>query len=192
MEDATHSHKPNTGALQDVIDAFDAQNIVLHIDDGSMGGGGSIGYEEYITFGQDDPAHPEYPDFYDDYKNGGQFSNNRDDIFHYVIFCDKCWADSGGGFNSNRAGRGEINGDDFVVCSSQSPYTFIHELGHNLDLSHSMESDGSFPYADYTSENDAKKSVMFYSSAQATNGYTYDELWKYIDLKGVSNPLDGD
>ena len=164
----------------------------LHIDDGCLGEGeGGLTEVTRITFGQDDPAHPDYPDFYDDYKNGGHFDSNRKDIFHYVIFCDECWARKGTDpFNSNRAGRGNRPGDDFVVCSSNSDYTFMHELGHNYHLRHSMECDGTFPYTEYTTRADARKSVMYYRSADATDGYTYDQLWSYLDLRGVNDASD--
>jgi hypothetical protein len=154
-----------------------------------MGGGEALDYEKYITFRDEDPTKS-YPNFYIDYKNGGHFESERKDIFHYCIMVDNCWADSGSGFNGDRAGRGETGGDDFVVCSSQSKYTFMHELGHNLDLSHSMRKDGSFPYSEYATKGGAKRSVMYYISAQASRGYTYDRLWKYIDLQEVIDPVD--
>ncbi len=189
-------HKKNGGAhmLSDlaaskVVTRFAEHDIRLHIDRGRMGGGGDlVEYEEHITFGQRDPNNPDIPDFYDEYKNGGYYQNSRENKFHYVIFCDGCWANSGTGFNGDRAGRGEINGDDFVVCSSKSKYTFMHELGHNLGLDHSMEKDGTFPYAEYNTKSEAKKSVMYWRSSEA-NGFTYDKLWPYIDLNGV---VDGD
>ena len=147
-----------------------------------MGGGGPITHHDYMTLGQNDDDHPDYVDFYDDFKNNGYFSAERDGIFHYCIFCHYCWAQNPGeSFNKDRAGR--YRGDDFVVTKKQSKYTFMHELGHTLDLDHSMNKDGTFPYPDdYSTKKDAKKSVMYYRSADATGGYTYDKLWKYIDL----------
>lgn len=180
-------HEMTDEAQYKVIGAFAKQNIHLWIDDGWMGGGQDIGYSEFITFGDTDPDNPTYPDFYTDYKNNGFFSINRLGIFHYAIFCDKSWAMSEGIFTSNRIGLAEaIGGNDFIVCTGYSKNTFMHELGHDLGLMHSMEKAGTFNYPQYyDTKSEAKQTIMYYQSGSSTNDY--DELWQEISYGGVND-----
>ena len=127
----------------------------LHIDDGSMGGGGPImHYKDYLYFGVKDPNNNdppsgsgEYNDFYDVKSN--YFDNNRNGMFHYCIFGHyfSWWKDgqerkgtykaagtgiySGGHFFLGDKRIHEINPDH---VSGQQANTFMHELGHALGL----------------------------------------------------------
>jgi hypothetical protein len=118
------------------------------------------------------------------------FDINRWHVFHYVVFCDKIWFDWGSGFKDDWRGLGETPGDEFMISTNQEKYTFMHELGHNLNLHHPINKNGSYYYSDYNTKSEAKKTVMYAPSSSATGGYTYDKLWKYIDLTKFTTNLD--
>jgi hypothetical protein len=104
MEDASHSHRPETQAFENAINVFASHNIVLHIDDGSMGGGESIphfytkiehpngllfddswyiGIDAFDLFNIRDGDPLDLNS--DGIKNGPYFEYNRRDIFHYAL-----------------------------------------------------------------------------------------------------------
>jgi len=135
-----------------VIRAFGRHNITLHIDDGCMGGGGQTiphpGHNR-ITFDDTDPNNPNYPDFMD-YKGtqanpSGYFEWNRKGIFHYCIFVHDIWWKNPqtGQWSDLPAGIAEQGGDDLMIAEEHvnsetdgMAKVFMHELGHNLDLTH--------------------------------------------------------
>lgn len=58
------------------------KNITLHIDDGSMGGGGPIPHKDYLTEDMEDFLYNN--DGLDGSGNYG-FTPNRKHIFHYSV-----------------------------------------------------------------------------------------------------------
>ncbi len=76
---------------------------------------------------------------------GNSFVPARRPIFHYCIFANAH------GHTPGSSGRGEIFGNDFFVTltnnslasPTRSAGTFMHELGHNLNLRHGGDEDNS-------------------------------------------------
>ena len=65
------------------------KNKILHIDDGSMGGGGPITHVNPLNYKEEDGD----PNFIDDYfYNDALFDQDRQHIFHYCVFCHECFA----------------------------------------------------------------------------------------------------
>ena len=94
----------------------------LHIDDGSMGGGGTITHHDKFT----DDVESDCKDNY--------FSNERKGIFHYCVFAHK----NKDGSNT-KLGSADGPGYFFVIFDANSDdgnkkqeIEFMHELGHNL------------------------------------------------------------
>ena len=102
----------------------------LHIDDGSMGGGGPIPYDDRLN-------NNKWNNLYnnnglDGFGNYG-FTPERLHIFHYCIFAHR-----------NAAGSSSVGGESFArddrlviyhdvrKTTPEVVFTFLHELGHNL------------------------------------------------------------
>ncbi|MBD3407139.1 MAG: hypothetical protein GF411_13555 [Candidatus Lokiarchaeota archaeon] len=125
-----------------------AANRKLHIDDGCMGGGGSLGlYEEEIYWqsGGDTTRKSGATDDFKDFKGTGSGTSpyfdwsNRKDIFHYCLIVNTYIKTDG----SKPVGTAEKPGDDIIIAHSEVPSgatnfarVFMHELGHNLKLEH--------------------------------------------------------
>ena len=67
------------GAKELLRDAYDRRNIVYHLDDGCMGGGGEIIPFDALTF------RPEVHEMYQDYFLHNDQTNWRRGVFHYGI-----------------------------------------------------------------------------------------------------------
>jgi hypothetical protein len=164
-----------------VIRPFGKNEICLHIDDGCMGGGNSIGHPNNGRIDWVDPGDDSKPgdnnDFLDikwgnnwDTNNdnkvnigsdnlNGNFDPDRWKVFHYCLFVDVAWHDKSVG------GTGERKGDDLFLGvtklkswssedNGQIAKTFIHELGHNFDLDDNTGKSmdqGASTVVDYTS-----------------------------------------
>ncbi len=90
----------------------------LHIDDGSMGGGGPIPHVNSI---QNAGIYRNDPNY---------FNPNRDNIFYYcVIVHDLTPAASGRGCGDRFALAGNI-----LDTSTKMASTFMHELGHCIEV----------------------------------------------------------
>ncbi|KYK32085.1 MAG: hypothetical protein AYK22_00575 [Thermoplasmatales archaeon SG8-52-3] len=125
------------GAKDMLRDAFDKQNIFLHIDDGCMGGG------EWIPF-DEDLDRDELPQIYQDYFLHGGKNNWRRGVFHYGIVIywggyagfvfdteDSYW----GAFqiSSKRVDdKHKFPGEKRRDTAYASVY--MHELGHTLNI----------------------------------------------------------
>lgn len=141
--------QPNGGIWADIEDVFDAApvmnpdgstGITIHIDRGQGGaftdGGDTLTpTHSVMDFGPAPSGVSNYVNFYT-YKNNF-FDGDRLDVFHYAVF--------GVARPFNSSGRGEILGNDFMVTFATFSVwpqdiaqvgTFVHELGHNLDLRH--------------------------------------------------------
>ena len=174
------------------IRAFGRHDITLHIDDGCMGGGEKVSYLERFQL-----AH----EFYE-YKWGKKWDvnqNTRVDIgidnlngyfgikrwhtFHYSIFVHRHKEAS---WSVDIEGEGEEPGDDFIVCDasihsiSNQAQTFMHELGHNLNLRHPDE-DSSIP----DDADTAMQSPLLFGTIDF-----YVDEWKKLDLNSFKNSLD--
>jgi len=104
----------------------------LHIDDGCMGGGGSVRFDQEMT-------ETEWNDYY--ITNFLILPNcqlsNRQHIFHYCIMCYNFKGKYFGKDSSTWWAAGEWGGDKMTInrkCISPSyqAHFFLHELGHNV------------------------------------------------------------
>lgn len=143
---------PRKEALQKVVDVFYAQGIAVHFDVGDLydqaagidsndfdlGGGNEIPFVDALTFGS-------APSVYD--LKLENFDYSRFQVFHYLIFANTQNGTAGS------SGLAEINGNDLIVTLGEwglnssntsntnqlinyQASTLMHELGHNLGLSH--------------------------------------------------------
>ena len=154
------------------------QNMICHIDDGSMGGGGPIPHDNEF----------EFPDDWDHNYNNN-FQTNRNGIFHYCVFAHE----KEGGGSRGQGGCPGYSGytDMFVIydeaISEGLASTFIHELGHNLlgiiDNSHWKGSTGK----DQTHcKNNCAMKTPYYSG-RPTN-YCSD-CWNELNNEGLGQGL---
>lgn len=142
------------------------------------------------------------------YFNGGRMGD-REDIFHYVVFTNYYARDDSpieyrpGAYGVGEFGRGSNLGDDFLVCYdnhikdgsldvAELQDTFMHELGHNLELDHSWEPDpepnGSDPDPSVNpraGNETVHDTVMYWSGGQKLD-YLRDE-WARINLAAVQD-----
>jgi parallel beta-helix repeat protein len=127
------SNKPRRDYIEQMIEVFDNNNITLHMDDGSLGGGEEIPYISNFSY-------IDVRDIYWNYFLHNDLNNPRKGIFHYCLICDY---GPHGGFSF----VGWYHLDSFEI-SAQSiknnhpsverdwiiiEVTF-HELGHTLGL----------------------------------------------------------
>jgi len=139
--DYMRRHAPNPDALNDVILAFRAQDIRLHIQTdeeiphhaNSMTGpaAGGAGGTDF------DKAKDTYFGSSSDRTNGNLLTAKRQ-VFHYALF--------GHNLSTGFSGTSEIPGNDNAITlgkwagavgsRDQQAGTFMHELGHNLRLYH--------------------------------------------------------
>jgi hypothetical protein len=141
MADATHSHKPSQTEIDAVIQMFACHGITLNVvvDD----------QIQHFDVLRRDPANNNnffgYNNGTDTYGGIKAANFNNGAGWHYCVFAhqyqDKQYNTSGS------SGLGEQPGDDFLVTLGSfsgsigtdwdRASTFAHELGHNLNLSHS-------------------------------------------------------
>jgi len=161
----------------------------LHIDDGCMGGGKSVPFIEHFDW------YPGHDDGMDELKWGGDvnkngvidgsekgevghFHFNRWHIFHYCLLGNER---IGQKWYEDKEGIAERGGDDFALWMDQihtiknEAQTFMHELGHNLDLGHC---------------NDGHCAM---ETGLHLNDVTYcSDCWSKIDLNKVCDSSDAD
>lgn len=124
------SHFPD-GSGELIRTAFNRQNIVFHLDNGSMGGQDIIPFEDNVN--RDDLNR-----FYDDYFLHNNKSNWRRGVFHYGVVTYSSVSAAGYMYRSNAfqiSSRGHDNMvknnpdliEDIVYASA-----YMHELGHTF------------------------------------------------------------
>lgn len=140
MDDGTIAYKPSSAQIGLVKSAFAVKGINLHVDIGQFGGGNELSlYEENMAFM---PTIGE-TDFFDikngDDINSANFSQDRKDIWRYMIAGDKRDTSSTGaafaGDDDVFVAMGRVidlnpSGKDQAIAG-----TMVHELGHSLCLS---------------------------------------------------------
>jgi hypothetical protein len=145
MENETHSEAPIPQVIASVIKTFQnapTQNpdgstgISLHVDFGQRAndGGNAVPFIEEISLNNPDYAAIKEVNF----------APERYGVYHYCLFAYKR-------IGTTSSGSAEINGDDFLLSLGGvrerlnlprwadlfiQRGTFIHELGHNLNLRH--------------------------------------------------------
>jgi len=182
--------------------SFTKHNIMMHIDDGSMGGGGEeIPYEKKITY-------RETNEIYWKYFLHENISNERKGAFHYVIFCSY-GAISRGGYSFQALD----NLDGFVLAIQyirnwrlreehrelSTASLFMHELGHNLGLfeytfggidNESCNTPwhaGWWKYSDYKSCLNYRYSFSLVDYSDGSHGRNDYDDWGNIDLTFFEN-----
>ncbi len=187
---------------QMLYSSFTRHNIIMHIDDGSMGGGGEeIPYKERITYHETNEIYWEYF-LHDD------MLNERKDAFHYVIFCSY-GAITRGGYSF----QGLDNIDSFVLAiqyiynwrirESQRELSiaslFMHELGHNLGLfeytfdgidnesCNTLRHVGWWKYANYKSCLNYRYSFSMVDYSDGSRERNDYDDWSNIDLAFFKN-----
>ena len=183
------SYKMSSGAKEDVIEAFKDHNIRLHIDDGSMGGGGPIPHKNSLYYdpneywfwvdGSGDFNNPrrkagDNDDFYDYKFDPNHFNPNRKGIFHYALFIHdiECEGFPDAGAASDTPGDDICMGHEGLDSDSDVAKRFMHELGRNFGLGTAT----------------TKDTVMYKISVEATCIDYIDDEWKSIYLGGVNDP----
>jgi len=148
----------------------------LHIDRGGMGGGGSLGFSH------------KYTDYTTDFQGWRTtyFRNenpNRVGKFHWCLIGRYSDNEEGpfGEIERSNLGWAEQDSDSFFLAGDKlyDPVdlakTFMHELGHNLDLSHpphTYTGIGTVPSDAYTSMKQGYTEIVAYHSYE----------WRAIDL----------
>jgi uncharacterized repeat protein (TIGR01451 family) len=136
MEDENHSHKPDPAAIQKIVEAFDAQNINLHVDAGPD----SIDYVTGNAWGQHSKgnaiAHDNFLDFAKwELLREANFGHS-DRVYRHALFAHQAIG--------NLLGYGDIQylfvalgtKKDGVGTLNEQAGVFMHELGHTLNLWH--------------------------------------------------------
>ena len=163
--------------------AFNRQNIVLHIDDGNMGGGETIPFDNVGEKTDMD----EINDIYYNYFLQGDENNWRRGVFHYGLVLYSSVSASGFAFRSNafqvstagldlKATRIGTRDRDVVYASA-----YMHELGHTLGLTWlgGHYEDGKYPWNIAWWIWRPYKSIMNY-------GYMYGYIHKLVDFSDGS------
>ncbi len=166
--------------------AYDRQNIVYHLDDGCMGGGG-----ELIPF-DELSSYYELHDYYQDYFLHNDNSNWRKGVFHYGLVIYEAEHAYGFVFRHNsyqisvvgmeKKARLPWTSRDVVYASA-----YMHECGHTLGIFHGNtpgcdDQEGKYPWQLNWWKWRPYKSVMNY-------GYMY-MMVDYSDGSRGKNDFD--
>lgn len=164
MDSNDEGVQPRKEALQKVVQAFAKRNIAVHFDVGDLydnspgispqnfdlGGGNIFPYSQGISMQLD--AGDSRVDLYDIKRSNMDF--RRMPVFHYMVMGSSQKADGSQG----SSGLAELNANDLLITlggwdlDSSDPTqlnilinfqagTIMHELGHNLGLSHGGNDD---------------------------------------------------
>ena len=139
--DYMDGHKPDANAIADVVNAFAAQDVNLHVEQDEQ-----IPHANDITTfaGFDSTKAMRF-------GTAGERGNPQTVAAKRLAYHYSLWAHTRDGGGSS--GRGELRGNDFIVTLGggswgmdgsghnvgtrlQQAGTFMHELGHNLGLDH--------------------------------------------------------
>ena len=180
-------------------DAFDKYNIYLHLDDGSMGGG------EWIPFDNETPRD-ELVGLYQDYFLHGDTNNWRKGVFHYgLLVYDATYAGYVFGVDDGYWGAYQISskrvnkhifGAGKVVAYAS---VYMHELGHTLDIRipGGHDTNSQFPWQPEWWRWRPYKSCMNYGYtylmvdySDGSRGTNDHDDWGTLDLPGFQINLD--
>jgi len=119
--------------IEEMKDRFEEHEIILHVDQGTLGGGEVIPYITNFNF-------DDLTDLYWDYFLHNDLNNPRKNIFHYGLICDR---GPGNGFAF--VGWGHLNGfcisadelsesQSYINRGKLITHGSMHELGHTMGL----------------------------------------------------------
>ena len=179
------------GSKELMYKAFNRQNIVLHIDDGSWEDSGSdmIPFDE-TTYADWGTQNSELDRLYQKYFVNSSDYIWRRGVFHYGIFIYNSSVVGGNAFGSNRyqISRTYLEKKDKfpwpLVGSTDVVYAsaYMHELGHTLGLTWLLGHDPSahHPWQIAWWKDRPYKSIMNY-------GYMYGTIWNLVDYSDGSH-----
>lgn len=162
-----------SGEKSKLIEMFGEHNMVLHIDDGELGGGAETQESVEILYDNRDGPMNDFYDFMEKY-----FTPKRRGTFYWCLTTTQrvyLGGEEVGGYNA---------GSIFVVgrAALNPGPAFMHELGHALGLSEN-DFDGidseKYSFIEY-------RSVMNYNSPPDFYGYSDGPLfddWAHLDFK---------
>ena len=148
MEDGNHSHNPNPDAIRKIVESFAAHDINLHVDAGPN----SIDYVTGNSWGQHSKGnaitHKDTVGVPNNSKDLGDewtalvnanFGHSdrayRHALFIHEISCDGCGGALGVGIRQTLLVALGTQKDGIGTLNEQAG-TFMHELGHTLNLWH--------------------------------------------------------
>jgi hypothetical protein len=183
---------PN-GSKELLYKAFNRQNIVFHLDDGSWEDSGSdmIPFDDETNASWDNQNN-ELNQIYQEYfVNSSNYSWRRG-VFHYGVVIYQSSVVNGNAFGSNRyqiSAKGmeekaklpfPLTGNRDIVYAS----AYMHELGHSLDLEWLLgHVEGAYhPWQPLWWFCRPYKSVMNY-------GYMYGSIWNLVDYSDGSRGI---
>ena len=190
MEDSPTGEKSilPDGSKELLSTAFNRFNKVFHIDDGNMGGGEMIPFDESTSRGELD-------NIYWNYFLHGDENNWRRSVFRYGLIV--YWPGKAG-FNFRRGAfvLSSLITEDFVIPTTQKQRdiayasVYMHEMGHGLDISNPGVDNGRFPWTINFWLFMPYKSTMCYRytyrlidfSDGSRPGFDYND-WEQMDLK---------
>jgi len=163
--------------------------MILHIDDGSMGGGGPIPHADRLT---QQIQNQLLNNNYGSGSNTGFDRAAREHIFHYAVFAhyNEDGDENAYGLGNNYGSFIRIYHEAVGTDSTDNAYNFMHELGHNLGLGHPSDNnddDGNFwrwtiETCMYTGLHDNINYASSYSKSRDANGNTIpnNNEWEYV------------
>jgi len=165
LRDATHGHEPKREAIQKVVDKFWEKGIALHVDCGpecmmdplarttwgeAMSRSNAVSHIDPITESetelgfQDDLGNYNWSSF--DRIKALHLSPARSLIFRYAVFAHNLGGEAATGLSRVQLHGSQKTASDFIVSLGgtanfvgnvlEQAGTFMHELGHNLGLTH--------------------------------------------------------
>jgi len=165
-----------------IATAYDSRNIVLHLDDGSMGGG------EFIPFTKDTLNRNDLKEYYFQYFLHGDINNWRVGVFHYALnVYDAGWA----GYVFDNGYTGHL--DSLQISSKYHENYTIHNPIYNLRRGTlNIQKQREIVYAAALMHETGHTLNIFNGNTPGCdNGKTVNPLqydyWKYGPYKSVMN-----
>lgn len=189
-DNAIWANIEDTFADAPILNTDGSQGITIHIDRGAGtggGGGDTVSYAEFIRFDDETPLSGRtYTNFFTVKSNN--FDSNREDIFRYCVFAYD------NGHSTGSSGRADdIPARDFFVTLHNwgadgeredfQTGTFLHELGHALNLRHGGDEN--------TNSKDNYNSVMQYGNGWIKD-MGQDNVYGPSQMGGIDTDCDID
>ncbi len=172
---------PRAGEL--IQTAFNRQNIVFHLDNGTMGGRDIIPFKENVNYDDLDQ-------YYEDYFLHGNSSNWRRGVFHYGVVVYNSAGAAGYMYRAN-AFQISASGHDNIVRNNPSYMedivygsAYMHELGHTF---------GYFPIPGHNRLSGVLGIIDFIRTLSYRSCMNYGFMYKMVDFSDGSRiPPDRD
>ncbi len=181
----------SVGSQELLNTAFDRYNKVLHIDDGRMGGGEMIPFDDYTT-------RDELSNIYWNYFLHGDEKNWRKSVFHYgLVLYDgtRCgFAFDRGAFQISSSYIEELYLKPYLLNTREIVYAsvYMHELGHTLRIrnpgvdnrdTYFPWQEGWWTYAHYKSAMNYRYVLNLVDYSDGSNGNPDYNDWEQMNLR---------